>query len=147
MEELNFPSFEFLYRNTSGKKEIFDSIRKKYLILSPEEWVRQHTVRYFLEHLSFPKNLCKLEGGLKINALQKRTDILFYDRKGCPFMLIECKSPKIKLTEKVFQQAAVYNLELKAPYIFITNGKEHFVFQNHETGYLRLNQIPEFPAP
>ena len=145
MEELNFPKYDFSIKESEGKKQIYDSLRKKYLILTPEEWVRQHIVHYFLREHDYPRSLCKLEGGIQINKLPKRVDVLFYDRKGEPFMLIECKAPSIKLTDKVFEQAAIYNLKVKAKYIFLTNGKQHLIFSYQNNGYKNIIEIPAFP--
>ena len=105
---------------------ILDIIRKKYIVLTPEEWVRQHFVNYLILDLHYPKSLFKIESGLKFNHMQKRSDILIHDRTGAPWMLVECKSPDIKLTQKAFNQIAVYNMTIGAKYLAVTNGMAHY---------------------
>jgi hypothetical protein len=128
------------------KVEIFDSIRKKYVVLTPEEWVRQHFVNYLVNHLHYPKSLIKLEGGLKYNTLSKRSDIVVYDRKGNPFMLVECKSKDVKLNQKVVNQISIYNLKIGAPYQVITNGLIHYCYRINELSKecVFLNSLPEY---
>lgn len=129
MNDLNLPSYNLKTRTYNGKVEIFDEIRKKYLLLTPEEWVRQHFVNYLIDHLQYPKSLIRLEGGLTYNTLSKRSDIVVYDRKGAPFMVVECKSTNIKLSQKVVDQVAIYNTQIAAPYQVITNGLKHYCFK------------------
>ena len=105
---------------------ILDQIRKKYVVLTPEEWVRQHFVNYLIQDLGYPRSLFKVESGLRYNKVQKRSDILVHDRNGLPWMLIECKSPDIKLTQKAFNQVAVYNMTIGAQYLAVTNGMVHY---------------------
>lgn len=125
MYKLNLPEFDYKLKKAEGKVWIFDVIRKKYLILTPEEWVRQHFINYLTIDLKYPKSLLKIEGGLSYNQLQKRTDILVFDREGNPWMVVECKSPTSKLSASTLQQASVYNSTLKAKYLTITNGLMH----------------------
>ena len=101
-------------------------IRKKYVVLTPEEWVRQHFVHYLINDLKYPRSLFRLEGALTYNSLQKRSDILIRNREGKPWMLIECKSPAIKLTQKAFNQIAVYNMTIGAAFLAVTNGMVHY---------------------
>ncbi len=145
-DRLNFPEFEFKVQEREGKLSIFDSLRKKYLIVTPEEWVRQHMIRYLIEYHQYPRSLFSLEKGLFYNKLQKRTDILVHDRKGSPFLLIECKAPDIKLSQKTVEQVAVYNTQIKANYIGITNGKSHLFLELSEAGdaYTQLQTVPQF---
>ncbi|MEH0157952.1 type I restriction enzyme HsdR N-terminal domain-containing protein [Limibacter armeniacum] len=141
---LNLPSYDCKLQKRDNKLYIFDQIRKKYLQLTPEEWVRQHFI-HFLSQQGFPKSLMSIEAGLKLNKLQKRTDIVIYDRQGKPFMLVECKAPEIKLSDATFNQAASYNMVLKAPYLSITNGMQHYFchidFENKK--YSFLETIPK----
>ena len=95
-------------------------------MLTPEEWVRQHFVNYLINELGYPKSLFKVESGLRFNKMQKRSDIVVHDRSGNPWMLIECKSPDIKLTQKAFNQIAVYNMTISARYLAVTNGMVHY---------------------
>ena len=126
MDKLNLPPFEYSLKKEKGKVLILDIIRKKYLVLTPEEWVRQHFVHYMINHLRYPKSLFKVEGGLQYNQLQKRTDIVVFGRDGNPWMVVECKSPGQKLNSQTLNQASVYNQSLKAKYITITNGLSHY---------------------
>ena len=100
MHQLNLPSFDYKLKKADGKVWIFDVIRKKYIVLTPEEWVRQHFIHYLLHELKYPRSLVKIEGGLSYNTLSKRSDIVVFDRDGRPWMLVECKSPEFKLSEK-----------------------------------------------
>ena len=102
---------------------IFDSLRKKLLALTPEEWVRQHWINFLIDHQGYPKGLISLEKGLKYNQLQKRTDLVVFDREGHPYLLIECKAPEVELSQKVLQQALAYRSTLLTPYIILSNGK------------------------
>lgn len=125
MDKLSLPTFDFNIKESDGKTVIFDIIRKKYLILTPEEWVRQHFVHYLINHLGYVKTLISVEHGLKYNKLQKRTDIIVHGRKGDPLVLVECKAPEYNLNQKVLEQAMMYNRVLNAEYIIVTNGVEH----------------------
>src|SRR5687768_5807472 len=105
MHKLNLPPFDYKLKKAEGKVWIFDVIRKKYLVLTPEEWVRQHFIHFITTELKYPKGLLKIEGGLTYNELHKRSDILVFDREAKPWMIIECKSPELKLSETTLQQA------------------------------------------
>jgi predicted type IV restriction endonuclease len=124
--KLNLPLANLSLRKDQGKVWIFDMIRKKYVVLTPEEWVRQHFVHYLINDLKYPRSLFRLEGALTYNSLQKRSDILIRDRQGKPWMLVECKSPAIKLTQKAFNQIAVYNMTIGATFLAVTNGMVHY---------------------
>src|SRR5690242_3296036 len=117
MIPLNLPPFEYRLREEEGRQWIFDVIRKKFIVLTPEEWVRQHVVNYLVVHLQNPKSLIKVEGGLTYNKLSKRSDVLIRDRDGNPWMIIECKAPSVKIDRSAVNQAAVYNTTHKAKYI------------------------------
>lgn len=132
---LTLPFYPFKLTQKLGQYYIFDEIRKKQILLTPEEWVRQHFIQFLINEKKFPKSLIQVEGGLVLNALQKRTDILVYNLKGEKLMIIECKAPNIKLNQDVFDQAARYNLVHKAPYLAITNGLSHYYASiNHLEG-------------
>lgn len=122
MVELNLPSFEYRIKKTDGKIFIFDEIRKKYVSLTPEEWVRQHVVNYMIVHLRYPRALIRIEGGTHYNRLRKRTDIVVYARTGAPWMVVECKAPEQKVGPATLRQVSVYNATLRALYIAVTNG-------------------------
>lgn len=126
MYKLNLPEFAYTLKKADGKVWIFDGIRKKFLVLTPEEWVRQHFIHYMVSSLGYPKALIKIEGGLKYNTLRKRSDILVFDRDGQPWMLVECKAPEHNIKEDTLRQASVYNARHRAKYITVTNGLKHY---------------------
>ena len=126
MHKLNLPEYPVQTKTEDGYEWIFDRFRKKYIVLTPEEWVRQHFLNYLVNELNYPKELIKVEGGLKVNRMIKRTDIMVYSRAAKPFLLVECKSSKVALSGKVFSQLSVYNQAVKAQYLVITNGLKHF---------------------
>ena len=125
MVKLNLPPFNFELKHDQDKILIFDLLRKRYVVLTPEEWVRQHFTNYLITHLNYPKALIKVEGGLLFNKLQKRSDIVVFNREGSPWMVIECKAPDLKLSHRTVHQASIYNHSLKAKYLVITNGLKH----------------------
>lgn len=145
MDALNFPSFAHKLKQIDEKPYIFDVLRRKYVRLSPEEWVRQHVIHLLINHYQYPKSLIKAEGGLTLNTLQKRTDLVVFNREGLPFLVVECKAPHITLTQSVFDQVARYNHVHKAPYLFITNGITHYCCGiDPATGTLAF--LDDFPA-
>jgi hypothetical protein len=147
MYKLNLPEYDCKLKKADGKVWIFDVIRKKYIILTPEEWVRQHFISYLITDLQYPRTLVKVEGGLVYNTLSKRSDIVIFNREGSPWMIVECKSPTLKLSEQTLQQASVYNASLKAQFITITNGLVHICAEiNWQEGKTTLhNALPTFP--
>lgn len=145
MKELNLPPFKYKIDKLENNTMIFDSIRKKFVILTPEEWVRQHFVNYLISYLSYPKALIKIEFRIKYNTLYKRTDILIFNSSGNPVITIECKSTKIKLSQKVIEQISVYNKVIKSPYCIVTNGIEHICWHyNDSEKYKFLKAIPNY---
>jgi len=132
MVKLDLPGFDYQISKAEGKLWIFDIIRKKPIVLTPEEWVRQHIVHYFINELKYPKSLIRIEGGLKYNQLQKRSDVVVFDREGKPWLLMECKSPDLKLSQNTIMQAAVYNNNVKAKYIALSNGMQHVCYEVKE---------------
>jgi hypothetical protein len=146
MQPLHFPSYPFRTRRVERGVEIWDIIRKKWLLLTPEEWVRQHTVAYLINDLQYPQGLISVERSLKVNGLQKRADIVVFDKTSIPFLLVECKAPEIEISQGVFDQAARYNLTLKVPYLMVTNGLRHFCAQINpeECSWNYLQDLPAF---
>lgn len=145
MHQLNLPTYAYKIKEMDGKTYIFDTIRKKYLVLTPEEWVRQHFINLLLNHYGYSKNLLRLEGGLKYNRLQKRTDIVIFDNEGKPFLLVECKAAEVVINRAVIEQASRYNLTLRCPFMVVTNGINTFCFKvDFETGqYEQLKDLPK----
>ena len=148
MVALNLPVFECKTKQVEGKPYIFDLLRRKYVRLSPEEWVRQHIVNLLLTQYAYPKALIRTEGSLTLNKTQKRTDVVAFDREGKPFLVVECKAPHVPLTQAVFDQIARYNHVHRAPYVVISNGLTHYCCcVNHETAEVRfLDDFPAFAA-
>ncbi len=146
MQELNFPKFSFRFKNSENKISIFDEIRKKFVILQPEEWVRQHCVQYLIQNKKYPKSLINVEKEIKVNDLRKRYDIVVYNNNGSIHLIIECKSPKITISQSAFDQIARYNLTLDANYLMVTNGINHYYCKMDFKAkrYEFLKDIPEY---
>ncbi len=144
MVQLNLPQFKCNIRKNDRKYEIFDGIRKKYVVLTPEEWVRQHFINYLTGHLRYPRSLMAVESGTRYHGLQKRTDILVYDNSMAPLLLTECKSYKVKIDQSSMDQVAMYNRGLKARYVVITNGLQHFCCEFDGSSWTFLKEIPAF---
>jgi len=146
LQSLNLPPIEPRLQEKDGKMLIFDALRKKYLSLTPEEWVRQHWISFLIKTLNFPKGLLALERGLKYNQLQKRTDLVVWDKEGNPYLLIECKAPQIKLTQKTIEQACLYNKQLQTKFLILTNGIQH-ISLSWDGKNQNFNQLKDFPVP
>lgn len=146
MQPLNFPSYNFRVKNSQNKALIFDLIRKKFIVLTPEEWVRQHVVNYLLKEKKYPQSHINVEKQIVINGLKKRYDIVVFNADGSIHLLVECKAPEVKITQEAFDQIARYNLDLDATYLMVTNGLAHFYCQMSKSDekYKFLRQIPEF---
>ncbi|MBN8701834.1 MAG: type I restriction enzyme HsdR N-terminal domain-containing protein [Bacteroidetes bacterium] len=148
--QLNLPTFDFKIRldNESDKLQIFDIIRKKYVVITPEEWVRQNFVHFLVLHKNYPASLLKVERLLKVHKVTKRTDILIHDTKGKPLLLVECKAPDIAINNVVFEQALVYNIELKVPFLIATNGITHTTCKLDiaTNSHTFLNEIPDYTS-
>jgi hypothetical protein len=146
MHKLNLPQINPTLKKEEGKVLIFDIIRKKYVVLTPEEWVRQHFIHFLIHELKYPKSLFRIESSLTYNKLQKRSDILIFDRDGKPWMLVECKSADIRLSQNAFNQVAVYNMTVNAKYIAVTNGRMHFCCEAAKEGEKAsfLEVFPDF---
>ena len=129
MQLLNFPTCQFRFKNSENKVSIFDEIRKKFIILTPEEWVRQHVVHFLIYNKNYPKSWINVEKLIKMNRLTKRYDVVVFNPDGTIFLLVECKAPEIKISQQTFDQIARYNLKLKANYLMVTNGLEHYFCQ------------------
>jgi len=146
MDPLNLPTYFFRIKQEKEKKYIFDEIRRRYVLLTPEEWVRQHVVKYLVEVKNFPVSLISVEKGFKHIHLKRRYDLLVYDRMGQPLMIIECKAPSVEISQHSFDQVSRYNLQHKAPFMLISNGRKHYCCQliNDFRQYSFLTEIPDF---
>ncbi|WP_456460996.1 type I restriction enzyme HsdR N-terminal domain-containing protein [Lutibacter sp.] len=146
MHLLNLPTYKFKIKNTKNKYTIFDIVRKKYVSLTPEEWVRQHLIHYLVEEKKYPVSLIAIEKQLTINNLTKRTDILVFNSEGTPEIIVECKAPSIKITQRTFDQIARYNLKLNANYLIVSNGLKHYYCKMDflKKEYVFLDTIPNY---
>ena len=146
MHELNFPAYEFKIKNSENRIRIFDVVRKKYVVLQPEEWVRQHLLHFLVKERNYPLGHINVEKQFTLNTLRKRYDIVVYNPDGSIKILAECKRPGIAINQEVFNQAARYNRLLNARYFIITNGLQHHVCEvdYQEEKYRFLTDIPEF---
>ena len=144
MVNLDFPFYDFKIRKTDQNKAlIFDELRKKYVNLTPEEWVRQHILR-MLKEKKYPTSLTSVEKEIKLFSTKKRFDILVSDSKGKPILLVECKAPDVKLTQKVFDQLSRYNTVLKAPLLMVSNGIKHYYLKFENNEYQFLEACPDY---
>lgn len=146
MKQLQFPTYSFRFKNSENKVAIFDEIRKKFIIVTPEEWVRQNVVQFLLQDKKYPKSHINVEKLLKINNLNKRYDVVVYKPDGNITILIECKAPGVKISQSTFDQIARYNMTLKAEYLMVTNGLNHYFckmdYQNEKYDF--LTDLPEY---
>lgn len=145
MHKLNLPEFDYKLKKADGRVWIFDVIRKKYIVLTPEEWVRQHFIHYLISVKKYPRSLIRVESGLVYNELQKRTDIVVHDREGKPWMIVECKSPSMRVSSATLMQVSVYNNSLQAAYVSVTNGLVHLCALI-DWQQRRTTLLPELPA-
>ncbi|KAA8484395.1 type I restriction and modification enzyme subunit R-like protein [Arcticibacter tournemirensis] len=143
---LNLPAYPFKIKQEGDVNFIFDDIRKKFLVLTPEEWVRQHFVQFIIQEKKYPKTLIKLEGGLKLHSLQKRTDIVVFNSQGEKILMIECKAPSVAINQKVFDQIARYNIVHKIPLLAVSNGLQHYYCTiDFETkSYKFIESLPDY---
>lgn len=141
-DALNFPSYSFQIQESDRKKMIFDIVRKKFVALTPEEWVRQHVLHHLIYDKAYPASLLAVETGIKFNGMMRRCDLVAY-KGNAPFLLVECKAPQITLNQEVISQIARYQSVLKVPYLFISNGKRHLCLKRNEDGNIEI--CPEIP--
>ena len=126
MQHLNFPRYQFSISESEGKTKIFDRIRKKKVVLTPEEWVRQNFIMFLVIDKGFPSSLIAVESLVKINGLSQRADIVVYNKQGLPILIVECKAPSVNINSAVFNQVMRYNIKLKTKVICVTNGLQHY---------------------
>jgi type I site-specific restriction endonuclease len=146
MIPLNLPPYDLKIKHKEGKEVIFDVIRKKYVTLTREEWVRQNFIHFLIHEKQFPMSLMGVEYAVKLYKMQKRADIVLFDNRGKPRLIVECKSPEISISQDTFDQAARYNISLKVDYLIVTNGLDHYCSRiNYEKGsYEFLPDIPDY---
>lgn len=146
LQPLNLPPHPFKITEVNGQLTLFDEIRKKTIIITPEEWVRQHFVQYLIKQKKYPKTLIKLEGGHRLHGKAKRSDIVVYNKAGEKVLLVECKAPGVAITQKVFEQIARYNMVHKIELLAVTNGLEHYycIIDFDNSSYRFVQDLPEY---
>ena len=146
LPQLNLPIAVLKTKLVEGTTQVFDQVRKKYLVLTPEEWVRQHFIHYLNQEKNYPLGLMGVEKMVKYNSMKTRADIVLYAADGKPNMIVECKAPNVKITQDAFNQIAKYNFKLKVKYLVLTNGIQHFCCQmDYETNGIKfLEEIPSY---
>jgi len=148
MITLNFPTYNFRFKSSENKVRIFDVIRKKFVVLQPEEWVRQHVLQQLIYDKKYPKSLINVEKQLILNGLKKRYDVVVYKPDGSIALLVECKAPNVPITKSVFDQIARYNMDLKASHLMLTNGLQHYYCQMDYDAkkYKFLEDVPAYAS-
>jgi len=146
LRPLNLPPYPFKIKEDNGQFTFFDEIRKKTILITPEEWVRQHFVQYLINQKNYPKILIKLEGGHKLNGKAKRSDIVVFKPDGQKILLVECKAPSVKIDQKVFEQIARYNMVHKITLLAVTNGLQHYFckIDFEKENYIFIEDLPAF---
>lgn len=146
MQRLNFPPCELRFRKDADVVSVFDNIRRKFIVLTPEEWVRQHVVHYLLAEKHYPKSLINVEKMLKVNGLTKRYDVVVFNPDGSIKILVECKAPDVAISQTVFDQIARYNLVMDAEFLMVTNGLNHYFCRTdfEAKQYIFLKSLPEY---
>jgi hypothetical protein len=146
MDRLNFPGYDFRLRENDGRMEIFDIFRKRYVALTPEEWVRQHLARFLAEERNVPAGLISIEARVKVLKMARRYDLVVFSKAGNPVLLAECKAPVIRIDQKVLDQVIRYNLSVHAPFILVTNGLNHACFgrDKNSGAYSQVADVPEY---
>lgn len=144
MQKLNLPAYQFSIKTLNLKYYIFDFIRKRYVLLTPEEWVRQNFIRYLTTEKKYPSSLMAVERQIEINGKLFRFDLLIYNKKGDPLLIAEFKAPEVTVNQKVFDQVVRYNMALKVKLVIISNGMQHYVCQVDyiTNSYKFLQEVP-----
>lgn len=149
MQELNLPEYSFRTKIEGGKKMIFDANRKKFVVLTPEEWVRQNFIQYLIQEKKYPANLMAVEKQILVNGKQRRFDLLVYQKNGQPLLIAEFKAPKVSVSQDAFDQVVRYNMVLRVEHVVVSNGLNHFACQVDyaNKSYAFLKNIPEYCEP
>lgn len=140
---LNFPEVEFRFqKNDKGTLQVFDAIRKKFVDVTPEEWVRQHIIHFLIHHRQVPASMISVEKQLLLNKTKRRTDIVVFNSSLKPLLIIECKAPGIEINQLTINQAMRYNMELKVPAVFLSNGLQHVFLKLDAAGLQIIKEVP-----
>ncbi|MCE2612245.1 type I restriction enzyme HsdR N-terminal domain-containing protein [Flavobacteriaceae bacterium D16] len=146
MKSLCFPQYDFRFKSSENTRYIFDIIRKKFVVLQPEEWVRQHVIHYLIQDKGYPKSLINVEKTIRMHGLSKRYDLVVFSPLGQIVLLAECKAPSVPITQETFDQIARYNMALRSSLLLLTNGKEMYCCEMdfEKEKYTFLDQVPDF---
>jgi hypothetical protein len=146
LQPLNLPPYPFKISDDNGQLTLFDEIRKKHIIITPEEWVRQHFVQYLINQKKYPKTLIKLEGGLRLHGMAKRSDIVIFNLAGDKILMVECKAPSVAIDQKVFDQIARYNMTHKIGLLAVSNGLQHYYcsIDFEQRAYKFIEELPAY---
>ncbi|HEV2830797.1 MAG TPA: type I restriction enzyme HsdR N-terminal domain-containing protein [Hanamia sp.] len=144
MIKIEFPKDRIKMKQRGGINEIFDSIRKKWLLLTPEEWVRQNFIQFLLIKKNYPSSLIAIEKEIKLGELKKRCDVVIYNRQSQPWMIIECKEMNVALGERTLEQILRYHITLPAKYLIITNGSYCFGFKKEKDQFFQIDLFPDY---
>src|SRR5690554_3353321 len=146
MQQLSLPAYEFRIKTTGTRKFIFDPVRRRYVLLTPEEWVRQHFMQYLICEKAYPEALMAVEKQLFVNSKPFRFDLVVYRRNGQPLLIAEFKAPGVKITQEAFDQVVRYNMALKVERVLVSNGLQHYICEIDytENNYKYLKEIPEY---
>jgi hypothetical protein len=139
---INFKAYSPKIRAVSSQQQVFDPIRQKWVALTPEEWVRQHFINYLVDIKGYSAGLLAIEHPIVLNGMQQRVDIVVFNRSAVPIMVVECKAPSVTLTRETYEQAARYNLKLRAMYLVVTNGISYFCSKIEGNKFFPLSDIP-----
>lgn len=146
MKALNLPAYEFRIKTEESKTYIFDSVRRRFVLLTPEEWVRQNFMQYLATEKKYPKSLMAVEKQIKVNEKLFRFDLLIFNKQGKPLLIAEFKAPEVKITQNAFDQVVRYNMALKVERVIVSNGMQHYVCEidYNINSYKFLKEVPEF---
>jgi hypothetical protein len=146
LQPLNLPPYPFKITEANGQLTLFDELRKKTIIITPEEWVRQHFVQYLINQKHYPKTLMRLEGGLSFNGMARRTDIVVFNPAGQKILMVECKAPSVSINQKVFDQIARYNMTHKVSLLAVSNGLQHYYchIDHQQSAYNFIADLPDY---
>ncbi len=146
MQKLNLPKYSFRIKTSEGRSFIFDSLRKKFIRLTPEEWVRQNFIQFLIIEKKYPVSLIAVEAGVKVNNNPQRADMIVFDRSGIPVLVAEFKAPEVKISQQTFDQIVRYNMQLKVKFLIVSNGLDHFCCSINyvDNSYAFIAEIPTF---
>jgi type I site-specific restriction-modification system R (restriction) subunit len=146
MDKLNLPAYQLRTRTDKGKNMVFDPVRKKYVVLTPEERVRQHFIQYLIHEKKYPLTLMAVEKQIAVNRQMRRFDLLIYNRNGRPLLIAEFKAPEVKITQETFDQVVRYNMTLRVENVVVSNGMQHFscAIDYDNNSYRFLPEVPDY---